>query len=30
MAHHRKKEDPDLDEILQTETETYSYIEDRW
>lgn len=30
MAHHSRKEDPDLDEILQTETETYSYIEDRW
>lgn len=30
MAHHKKKEAPGLEEILQTEAETYRYIKDRW
>ena len=30
MAHHKKNENPGLEEILQTETETYRYIKDRW
>ena len=30
MAHHRWKENPCLEEILQTEAETYSYIESKY
>ena len=30
MAAHKKISDPTLDEILQTEKETYEYIESRW
>ncbi|MCD2491623.1 1-deoxy-D-xylulose-5-phosphate reductoisomerase [Lacrimispora sp. NSJ-141] len=30
MAHHKRQENPGLEEILQAEAETYSYIEDRW
>ncbi len=30
MARHRNVEHPGLDEILQTEAETYQYIKDRW
>lgn len=30
MARHKKKEDPSLEEVLQTETEVCTYIKDRW
>ncbi|QNM05273.1 1-deoxy-D-xylulose-5-phosphate reductoisomerase [Qiania dongpingensis] len=30
MARHKRQENPGLEEILQAEAETYSYIEDRW
>ena len=30
MAHHQVIADPNLDEILETERETYAYIESRW
>ncbi len=30
MAHHSWQADPDLETVLETEKETYSYIKDRW
>ena len=30
MEHHRVVENPDVDEILAAERETYEYIESRW
>lgn len=30
MARHKTKEKPELEEILQTETEVYHFLEDRW